>query len=98
MKPKAHQPSSGDVPSDTKRESDRIKARGKLSKQVDTSQRPLAPKAAQKGTAGGKKKAPRVKKPAPAKSKQLVQKKETKTRPSQVPPIQDIGGKALQGA
>jgi hypothetical protein len=93
MKSKAGQLSAGDVPSDPTRVSNRIKAqRKRLNKQV----KPLTPKAAQKGTAEGKKKAPRAKKPAPAKSKQLVQKKETRPRPSQVPPIQDIGEKALQ--
>jgi hypothetical protein len=82
MKPKAGQPSS----SDPIRVSDRIKAQGKrLNKQL----KPLAPKAARKGTAEGKQKAPMPKKPAPAKSKQLVQRKETKPRPSQVPRIQE---------
>jgi hypothetical protein len=92
IKPKAAQPSSSDVPSDSKRVSDRIKAQRKqLNKQV----KPLAPKAAPKGTAEGKK-APRPKKPAPTKSKRLVQNKETKPRPSQVPRIQNIQEKALQ--
>ena len=93
VKSKAGQPSSGDVPSDPAGVSDRIKAqRKRLNKQV----KPLAPKAARKGTAEGKQKAPRPKKPVPAKSKQLVQKKETKPRPSQVPRIQNIREKALQ--
>ena len=77
MKPNTGQPSSSDVQSRSTRVSDRIaEQRERLSKQVDTSQEPLAPKA-RKRTAEEKQEGPRVKKPALAKSKQPVQEKST---------------------
>jgi len=96
MKPETRQPGSGDGENPPLRVSARIaQQKRQPSKQSDVPPKPLAPKAARNKAAEGKQKAPRPKKPAPAKSKQLVQKKKTKPRPSQVSRIQNIREKAL---
>jgi hypothetical protein len=85
MKPKARQPSSGDVKSRPKRESSRIAVRRK---QVDTSQKPLTTKAPSKNRSVTQ--IPLVrKKAAAAESKQTSRRKPTplKTPEDHRPPL-----------